>query len=283
MRVPVAALIWGVRVSKAEQRISKIRDTQIGATAKKVLLVEGSDDVSAFRQLLNRRVPDWESRWALAEAGNKRQALDMAPLVPDWLVLVDRDEWSANEVKEFKQRHTNLFVLPRFCMESYLVDPAELWHALPPKQQNKIPAGVSGIETEVLSNQADWRRHAALWHVINPLWSGLRALGFKEGLLQTQKIPNDTELERTLKSWSEFVDHKRILHEVHVAIRNMNAQSITDFLHHSVYAKDFYPQVVHTALDRLLGQKSAVERRLALFRTLPIPADLEPLWQRMGL
>lgn len=283
MRVPVAALIWGVRVSKAEQRISKIRDTQIGATAKKVLLVEGSDDVSAFRQLLDRRVPDWESRWALAEAGNKKQALDIAPLVPDWLVLVDRDEWSANEVKEFQQRHANLFVLPRFCLESYLVDPAELWQALPPKQQNKILDGVSGIETGVLANLADWRRHAALWHVINPLWSGLRALGFKEGLLQTQKIPNDAELERTLKSWSEFVDYKRILDEVHVSIGSMNAKSTSDFLHHSLYAKDFYPQVVHPVLNQLLGQKSAVERRAALFRTLPIPSDLDPLWQRMGL
>ncbi|MDP2828192.1 MAG: hypothetical protein Q8O37_06260 [Sulfuricellaceae bacterium] len=270
-------------MSKAEQRISKIRDTQIGATAKKVLLVEGSDDVSAFRQLLNRRVPDWESRWALAEAGNKRQALDMAPLVLDWLVLVDRDEWSANEVKEFQQQHANLFVLPRFCLESYLVDPAELWEALPPKQQEKIPTGASGIETEVLASLADWRRHAALWHVINPLWSGLRALGFKEGLLQTQKIPNDAELERTLKSWSEFVDHKRILDEVHVAIGNMNAQTATDFLHLSLYAKDFYPQVVHPALDRLLGRKSEAERRIALFRTLPIPADIDPLWKRMGL
>lgn len=283
MRVPVDALIWEVSVNKAEQRVSKIRDTQIGATARKVLLVEGRDDVSAFRQLLNRRAPDWESQWTLAEAGNKKLALEMAPLVSGWLVLVDCDEWSVNEVKEFQQLHANIFVLPRFCLESYLVDPAELWRALPPKQQEKIPTGVSGIETEVLANLADWRRHAALWHVINPLWSGLRALGFKEGLLQTQKIPNDAELEHTLKSWSEFVDHKRILDEVHVAIGNMNAQTATDFLRHSLYAKDFYPQVVHPALDRLLGQKSAVERRLALFRTLPIPADLEPLWQRMGL
>jgi len=270
-------------VSKAEERISKIRDEQIGATDKKVLLVEGNDDVSAFRQLLDRQAPGWESQWALAEAGNKRQALDMASLVPDWLVLVDRDEWSANEVKEFQQQHANLFVLPRFCLESYLVDPAELWQALPLIQQKRIPAGVSEVETKVLANLDDWRRHAALWHVINPLWSGLRALGFKDSLLQTQKIPNDAELERTLKSWSEFVDHKRILDEVHVALGNMKVQSTDDFLHHSVYAKDFYPQVVHTALDRLLGQKSAVKRRLDLFRTLPIPADLGPLWQRMGL
>lgn len=236
-----------------------------------------------FRQLLNRRRPQWEAEWVLAVAGNKKHAMDIAAFEPDWLVLVDRDEWTASDVRNFQEQHANLIVLPRFCLESYLLDPAELWRALPPKQQQKIPAGESAIEGEVLAQIADWRRHAALWHVINPLWSGLRALGFKERLLQTRPIPDDAELERTLRTWSEFVDYQRILDEVHARIAMMNSQPLQDFLHHSLYAKEFYPKVVHPALNRLLGQKSAVERRKALFGTLPMPSDLAPLWQRMGL
>lgn len=270
-------------MSKAEEKIRKIKETQIGATAKKVLVVEGSDDVIAFRQLLARRFPDWENQWALADAGSKKQALAMAPFAPEWLVLVDRDEWSVQELASYQTKYTNLFVLPRFCLESYLLDPAELWLALPPKQQQKIPAGVAGIEAEVLTNLESWRRHAALWHVINPLWSGLRALGFKDDLLQAQHIPDDNKLETTLKSWSDFVNAGRILGEVQATIVRMNSQPIKEFLHHSLYAKDFYPQVVHQVLNRLLGQKSEAERRTALFSTLPVPADLAPLWKRMGL
>jgi hypothetical protein len=50
-----------------------------------------------------------------------------------------------------------------------------------------------------------------------------------------------------------------------------------------LHAKSFYPQVVHQTLNRLLGQKPAKERRLAILRTRTLPDDLVPLWQAMGL
>ena len=281
MRLVVGALIWGPRMSKAEDKVKKIRDEIIGVTSKRVLLVEGPDDVKAFTQLLNRKRPGWELTWAVVEAGNKKTALEMAALAPDWLVLVDRDEWTAAEIETYQTKNANLFVLPRFCLESYLIDPAELWLALPPVQQAKIIDGVAGIENALFANLAAWKRHAALWQVINPLWSGLRALGFKDALLRTTSIPDDNALERTLTKWSELMDVKRILDEVHATIANMNAQPMTSFLHGSLYAKNFYPQVVHPALDRLLGQKPAEARRISLFKTLPMPEDLDPLWARM--
>lgn len=119
--------------------------------------------------------------------------------------------------------------------------------------------------------------------MINPLWAGLRALGFKDKLLETQAIPNDTQLAQTLQDWSDYIDVNRILADVQTAIARINAEPEPDFLHRSLYAKEFYPQVVHPALDRLLGQKTAQERRIGLFKTLPIPADLDFVWRRMGL
>lgn len=270
-------------MSKAQEKVTKIRDEKIGATNKRVLLVEGSDDVSAFSQLLGHYFPRWQIGWELVEAGNKRQALDIALLEPDWLALVDRDEWSANEIAAYQTKHANLLILPRFCLESYLVDPAELWAALPPQQQAKIKTGAAGLSTAIFTNLADWRRHAALWHVINPLWAGLRALGFKDELLKTQAIPDDTQLVQTLQGWSDYIDVNRILAEVQTAISRINAQSQSEFLHQRLYAKAFYPQVVHPALDRLLQHTSEKERRIELFKTLPMPADLAFVWHRMGL
>ena len=122
-------------MSKVEDKVKKIRDEIIGVTSKRVLLVEGPDDVKAFTQLLNRKRPGWELTWAVVDAGNKKIALEMAALAPDWLALVDRDEWTADEIEIYQTEYVNLFILPRFCLESYLIDPAELWLALPPVRQ----------------------------------------------------------------------------------------------------------------------------------------------------
>ena len=270
-------------MSKADDRVAKIQQTHVGASGKQVLLVEGTDDVSAFRQLLSRRAPGWEAQWAVAEAGGKKEALAMAPLVPNWRVVVDRDEWSANQLTQYQAQHANLSVLPRFCLESYLVDPDELWRALPEKQQLKIVGGAPVLRAALLANLADWQRHAGLWHVINPLWSGLRALGFKEGLLKTHNIPDDLVLKATLQAWSALIDANQIFNDVQTAVAAMVAQPSTDFLHRSLYAKAFYPQVVQPVLDRLLGAKTPAERRVALFKTRRLPADLEPLWLQMGI
>ena len=45
----------------------------------------------------------------------------------------------------------------------------------------------------------------------------------------------------------------------------------------------FYERVVNPLLNDLLGQKSANHRQQAIFSTLPVPVDLDPLWQKMGL
>lgn len=50
-----------------------------------------------------------------------------------------------------------------------------------------------------------------------------------------------------------------------------------------LYAKNFYPQVVHQVLNRLLGQKPAKDRRISILRTRTVPDDLAVLWNAMGL
>lgn len=270
-------------MNKAEERFAQIRDAQVGASGKRVLLVEGTDDVAALTQLVGRRAPNWERNWVLTHAGNKGMALQMAPLARDWLVLTDRDEWGAAEVAQQEAAHPNLVVLPRFCLESYLVDPSELWLALPQKQRDKPGVSELALQQTVLANIVEWQRHAALWQVINPMWSGLRALGFKDGLLKTDPVADDAGIQQTLRAWDAYIDATKVYAAVQAAIVQMGGLAQGEFLRRHLYAKAFYPQVVHRALDHLLGAKPPKDRRVALFSTLPLPADLEPLWQRMGL
>lgn len=43
----------------------------VGASGKRVLLVEGPDDVDAFGVFLDNKHPGWEAHWVLAHAGKK--------------------------------------------------------------------------------------------------------------------------------------------------------------------------------------------------------------------
>lgn len=270
-------------MSRAAQRIRDIRDTQVGATEKRVLVVEGEGDVAAYSQFLKKQFSDWERTWSVAPAGSKKIAIAIAQRAPDWLVLVDRDEWSEEQIARYQRETPNLLVLPRFCLESYLVDPEELWQAFPPKQREKVPGGLEQLRVALLADLASWQRHAALWKAINPLWTGLRALGFKDTLLKTQTIPDDVVVKATLQQWSDYIDAPRIFDEFQLAMVEIDSLSVPDFLRHRLYAKDFYPRVVHPLLDRLLGQRSEPERRQALYQTLPVPEDLKFVWARMRL
>jgi hypothetical protein len=52
-----------------QKRRDEIRDEKVGQTGKRVLLVEGPDDVDVYGILLSRRFgADWEKEWLLALA-----------------------------------------------------------------------------------------------------------------------------------------------------------------------------------------------------------------------
>lgn len=270
-------------MSKVQERIDEIKSQQLGNRVLRVLVVEGPDDRDAFQQFLAKRVPAWESHWVLAEAGGKRQVLQILKQEIDWVGVVDRDDWSDEEQAEHVRTYPNLFVLPRFCLESYLINPDELWAAFPDKQRAKLPGGLDDLKAAFAASLPEWIRHAALWHVINPLWRKLRALGFVDEALNTQSIPDDAALIALLNRWVSALDSQQVLLEFHERLLKLQQLSPAELTAHWLYAKKFYPEVVHPLLDRLLGTKSSKARRLAIFRTLPVPVDMETLWKKMGL
>jgi hypothetical protein len=122
-----------------------------------------------------------------------------------------------------------------------------------------------------------------LWSVINPLWSGLRALGFKEALLDVDKAQDDTVIQTILNEWHKFLEPQQIFEAFQTLHATVNTKEVSEQLHRWIHGKLFYQSVVHPALDQLLGQKTAEERRLKIFRTRTLPDDLAPLWAMLGL
>ncbi|MCB1657073.1 MAG: DUF4435 domain-containing protein [Pseudomonadales bacterium] len=270
-------------MSSIDEQIKKIKNQFVGKTRVNVLLVEGTDDVDAFRILLDRRNTDWEKKWLLTHAGKKDAVIKMLAKEPSWQGIVDRDEWTNEEVEQHQTALPNLFLLPRFCLESYLIDPNELWQALPEKQRQKLGNDFSKLQNAVAPHLPQWTRHAAIWHVANPLWRKLRGVGFNNVVLNTKQIKDDGELLATFQQWQNILEPQAILDDIHKTIAMISGMTETELYHNWLYAKDFYPSVINTVMNNLLGQKSAKERRQALLRSLPIPNDLEPLWQKMGL
>ena len=270
-------------MSKVDDRIQSIKTQHIGNTGVRVLLVEGTNDVDAFRVFLSKKFPGWEKLWLLEPAGSKKQVLDFLQIEPTWLGVVDRDEWTSAELTLHTTALPNLKVLPRFCMESYLINPVELWAAFPPVQRNKIPGGFTQLETALESSINDWIRQAALWHEIRPLWRTLRNLGFPDVANKKPPVLSDAALQALLPQWQAVLNPANIMANINVLELNLKTFPKAQLYESWLYAKNFYPIVVGPTLNILLGTKSESDRRKAIFRTRSVPSDLDPIWQSMGL
>lgn len=267
-----------------QSRRDRIRQELVGSQPKRVFLVEGADDKAALRILFERFAPGWEQHWAIAEAGNKRQLLELLALEPEWLGLVDRDEWDQATISNRMAEQQNLMVLSRFCLENYLINPSELWQAVPPMRQAEVPGGEAALRGEIEGYLTHYRRHGALWKVVTPLWSGLRALGFKEALASEESVSTaqDTAaIKRILSEWDALLDPARIFCDFEEQLRVAEASTIDLQYSCWVHGKIFWQAVVNPAMNRLLGQMGADERRKKILRKLPQPMDLQPILDRL--
>ncbi|MGL6150790.1 MAG: hypothetical protein ACRC1N_06280 [Aeromonas sobria] len=271
-------------MSRLDNLQTKIKQQYVGATGKRVLLVEGPDDIQAFSAWLGKVDVTWENSWVVADAQKKANVLALLAREPNWIGVVDRDEWTAHLIAEKQRELPNLWVLPRFCLENYLCDPAELWAMLPPGQQQKIEGGYQALYAAITDNLPIWRLHGALWQVINPLWEGLRALGFKERLLDIQQAGDEQAIRQTLNEWHQYLSPEPIWADYQARLAEVMAWPVSQQFQCGVHGKQFFPSVVHESLTRLLGEQAkANDRQNRLLQSAQPPADLRHLWQKMGL
>ncbi|NQU04036.1 MAG: DUF4435 domain-containing protein [Syntrophaceae bacterium] len=267
-----------------ERRRDEIRETQVEETGKRVILVEGTDDVSVYGILMDRRFgSDFEKNWVVTYAGNKKIILDILSKENTWLGLIDRDEWTEDVIIEKQNQLPNLVVLPRFCMESYLIEPEELWKAFPENQRNKIAGGLEQLRGEVLIEKDKWLRHGVLWSVINPLWQGLRALGFKEALLDFNNAQDDARIQAQLEEWHNFLEPNQIYVSFKDRLSDVAERDETEQITRWVHGKMFFETHVNQVRNRLLGQRSLQDRKRDIFQTRALPGDLNPLWEKIEL
>jgi hypothetical protein len=262
----------------------RIRQEVIGTQAKKVFLVEGLDDKEAFLILLGRFLPGWEHRWGIAEAGNKPQLMKLLKLEPGWLGLVDRDEWDQAAIDERTATQPNLLVLPRFCLENYLINPIELWQAIPAARQAEVTDGQAAFAAAVQGVLPQYLRHGVLWKVVTPLWSGLRALGFQETLASKKSLAtaqSDTDIQDILSKWDDLLDRHRIFADFQNQFSSAQAASTEEQFCVWVHGKLFWKNVVNPVMNRLFGQMGEAERRNKMLRRLPQPADLQSILDRL--
>ncbi len=265
-----------------DKKIREIKQQKIGNSQRRALIVEGSDDVRTFEVLLEKLEPNWSSQWVLAEAGKKSAVLEILAQEPTWIGVVDRDEWDEEKITQLVQERANIWFLPRYCIENYLIIPAELWAALPEKQQAKIVGGFNQFNAAIQRELDQWVKHGVLWSVINPLWEGLRSLGFKEALLNVAIAEDNDQIQSILADWHSFLDPHAIWQRYQAKLADVIAKDMDEKLKRHVHGKLFYEGVISPVLNGFLGQKSADDRQLSIIRTLPIMTDLGPLLQKMG-
>ncbi len=264
--------------SNVQKVITQIKQEKIGASSKRALIVEGKDDVFAVKSFLFKKNPHWEQSWVVEKAEQKSRVIEILKQETTWVGIVDKDEWQQEVIDEYRNKLSNLWILPRYCIENYIIVPDELWHSLPAKQQARLPEGVSQLEEILLGNLNRWVSHGVLWSVINPLWEGLRARGFKEKLLEPSIATDEVRIRATLEEWHHYLDPDRLLEQHKKRVQEVKALSVTEQLTRWVHGKMFYTNVVLQAFNALFGQQGGKKRKEALFLACPLPQDFDSLW-----
>lgn len=242
-------------MSANSKTIQNIQDT---AQHKSVFVVEGSDDVKIW-QHCSLHNPTWETTWYIAQAGNKKKVLDWLQQQNAWFGSVDKDEWAPEKIDELAQSMPNLCILPRFCIENYLIVPTELWQAIPNKQQSKITGAYDEFAEILLQDLDRYLQHGVLWHIINPLWEGLRSKGFKEDLLTVEHANDLVYIQAKLREWHDFLNPQHIENKRIELLNQVRTKQPEIQLCQNIHGKFFFENVVCPNLNHWFGQQSQNE------------------------
>jgi hypothetical protein len=246
---------------------------------KQVLLVEGKDDVTWLRHFLNQHRPGWDVRLHLAPAGGKQHVISgIAVHRPNWIGLVDHDEWGTTEVQNAVSRSPRLHVLPRFCLESYFCHPDELWSALPPIQQSQVKDDPRVIAEPIWAALPDWLAHGAMWRVLRQLYHETDL----PAELESGPVTDENEIRRILQTWHDRLAPDGVIAQYHHELTGARRLSTHEQLTRYVHGKKFFNQVVVQTFDGLFSGRGA-DDWLEKFRDQDMspPLDLKDLLDKI--
>jgi hypothetical protein len=254
--------------------------------SRRVLVVEGDDDKIFIERQLDVAHPGWRSAWVVGVATGKSRVIDILKLEPTWLGVVDADEWDSTTVAQVRASTPALHVLPRYCMESYFILPSEVWALLPAVQQGLVTGGYAAFEAAMQAPLAQWVRHGVLWHVVNPLWAGLKAKGFKDALLDITAAQNDQVIQTKLQEWDAYLDATTLYNDFQSRLTAAQALNPAQQLGTIVHGKSFFRAHVSVTLNQFLKPLKAEPAEYwltELTKSIPAHADFAPLWAAMNL
>ncbi|PWK16370.1 DUF4435 domain-containing protein [Tumebacillus permanentifrigoris] len=268
-------------------RLQEIREKEIANKNIRVLLVEGTDDKAAYLNLLTKQFGNnWSTKWAIAHANGKGPLLKMLREESSWVGIVDHDEWNSIDIQHARDTHSNLCVLPRYCMESYLIDPSEIWNALTTENRQTITnqiGGYNAFEKLLILDLKQWVRHGVLWSEIQPLRSGLKSLLYQKEILEFEHAQDDVYIQNKLQEWHQYLDPQTIFARLEAKWRFADTQlSQQEQLHKVVHGKWFWKRHVLQVLQRLLGQEDEEEYRKHLWSRLNVPTDWSDILSKLA-
>ncbi len=234
---------------------------------KRVLLVEGTGDVSFLTQMLDKpplRDENIFADWVITPAGGKDAVLRLLKERPGLHAMVDRDAWNDQECTNMERMHRNLHILPRFCIENYLICPEELSQALP---------GFAQLEPVIERDIPQAVRHGCLWRAAQPLYEELLQAGFNRALLRYPP-PDEEETRSLLAGWQHLLSPENVHQRMEEHFRQVKGASQQTLLRRYVHGKVFWRGCVENLAARFFPGRKSEELKREVYRRLTLPMDL---------
>ena len=235
---------------------------------KRVLLVEGTGDV-AFLTLMLDKPPLQDENifadWVVAPAGGKDAVLRLLKERPGLHAMVDRDAWSEKESANMERMYPGLHILPRFCIENYLICPEELARAIP---------GFAELTPQIVKEIPQAVRHGCLWRAAQPLYEELLQAGFNRSLLRYPP-PGEAEMRDILSNWQHLLSPENVHQRMEEHFQNMKGADQQTLLHRYVHGKVFWRGCIETMAARFFPDRKSEELKREVYRRLSLPKDLE--------
>lgn len=217
-----------------------------------VLLVEGEEDVQVFRYFLTQHSPGWETRFYIAAAGAKRLVVrGVTKYHPDWIGIIDQDEWNPDDIAAIASTTNRIRVLPRFCIESYFCWPWEFWDALPENQRQRLNNDLNEIHQPVFEVLGEWVAHGAMWRIIQKLKQHPGLLR----KLESEPVTDEVKIREILENWRNQLVPETVLERYHQELDRGLALNVYDQMTNYVHGKKFFNKVIVQVLDQKLSGK----------------------------
>lgn len=250
-----------------EGRLKKKCDEAQATPGKTVVVVEGTGDIAFLNQMLDKppmRKRNVFARFVLLDAGGKDAVLKILADRPHFRAIVDRDTWSDAACEKNLRKYPSLHILPRYCIENFIICPEELNAALPNFEE---AAGEIALE---IPNAI---RHGCFWRSAQPLYQELTERGFNRALMKYPP-PDDGQMRAMVRSWQELLSVENIQSALEEALQGVNNQDPDHLLRAFCHGKVFFQSVVAPYVKGRFPGENTEGLKRRLYRQIRLPEDL---------